>query len=194
MEEPSEAIYVHREGVQSGPFTEKELRRHWANGVIHSEDWVWQEGMSDWIQLGSYFGVPVLVTSSTSVRDLVQVSSNPVSESSSGLGASISLAVPVILSILCLSWGLLQLWIMPDLMSLVYVALALGVIFALWAVLLGRKPMLFLLLAVHLCVPVLLWHFFDKTDSLQPTQEETVEQQGENPPVSNGQKVVSQNF
>lgn len=60
---PALEIYIYREGEYLGPFTEAELRRHWANGVVEGSDYVWYEGMAEWITLRQYFGVPAALTS-----------------------------------------------------------------------------------------------------------------------------------
>lgn len=56
-------IYIYRDGQYLGPFSDRELRRHWANGLVHGTDYVWYEGMADWITLRDYFGVPAALTS-----------------------------------------------------------------------------------------------------------------------------------
>lgn len=61
--EAAKAIYVLRDGEYLGPFTSRELRRHWANGVVFPEDLVWQEGMTEWVGLRQYFGIPSALAS-----------------------------------------------------------------------------------------------------------------------------------
>lgn len=53
-----QSIYVLQAGVYLGPYSEKEVRRHWANGTIQDSDLLWQEGMAEWLPLRSYFGIP----------------------------------------------------------------------------------------------------------------------------------------
>ena len=38
-----------------GPFTEQEIRRYWAYGVVKDGDWVWHEGMSEFAQVKDFF-------------------------------------------------------------------------------------------------------------------------------------------
>jgi hypothetical protein len=64
-----QSIYVLQAGVYLGPYTEKEVRRHWANGTISDADLLWQEGMSEWVSLRSYFGIPSpMITESSTGR------------------------------------------------------------------------------------------------------------------------------
>jgi len=64
-ERPSQSIYVLQEGIYLGPYTEKEVRRHWANGTIRDADLLWQEGMNEWMNLRSYFGMPTPMITET---------------------------------------------------------------------------------------------------------------------------------
>jgi hypothetical protein len=52
-------IYLQGEGHEhhQGPFTEQELRRYWAYGIITDNDWVWQKGMDDCVQVKEFFNV-----------------------------------------------------------------------------------------------------------------------------------------
>ncbi|MDX2286147.1 MAG: DUF4339 domain-containing protein [Bacteroidia bacterium] len=58
-------IYVIQDGEYLGPYTEKEVRRHWANGLLRHGDFVWQDGMGEWIRLETYFGIPAPVIAQT---------------------------------------------------------------------------------------------------------------------------------
>jgi hypothetical protein len=60
---PPTEIYLYREDQYLGPYTEKELRRHWANGVVEATDLIWYEGMAEWVPLRDYFGIPAALTS-----------------------------------------------------------------------------------------------------------------------------------
>jgi hypothetical protein len=50
-------IYLQGEGHKQhqGPFTEQELRRYWAYGIISSNDWVWHAGMDNCVQVKDFF-------------------------------------------------------------------------------------------------------------------------------------------
>lgn len=50
-------IYLQGEGHRhhQGPFTETDLRRYWAYGIIKDDDWVWQEGAADCIRVRDFF-------------------------------------------------------------------------------------------------------------------------------------------
>ncbi|MGF1679381.1 MAG: DUF4339 domain-containing protein [Candidatus Methylacidiphilales bacterium] len=51
-------IYIFKSGKELGPFDEREIRRHWANGVLDADDLAWSEGMVEWVALKHYFGIP----------------------------------------------------------------------------------------------------------------------------------------
>jgi hypothetical protein len=72
----AEAIYLYRDGQYLGPYTPKELRRHWANGVVMPEDLVWQEGMAEWLPLRSYFGIPSALATGAIPRGTVPSTAN----------------------------------------------------------------------------------------------------------------------
>jgi hypothetical protein len=55
-------IYIHKDGQQIGPFTEKEMRSHWANGSIGPDDLAWYEGLPDWVYVKELFGVERVAT------------------------------------------------------------------------------------------------------------------------------------
>jgi hypothetical protein len=52
-------IYLQGEGHKhhQGPFTEQDLRRYWAYGIIKDEDWVWQEGATDCVRVKDFFNI-----------------------------------------------------------------------------------------------------------------------------------------
>ena len=50
-------IYLMRNGEQTGPFTENELRRYWGYGSVSEDDLVWAQGMPDYVTLGEYFTI-----------------------------------------------------------------------------------------------------------------------------------------
>lgn len=52
------AIYIHKDHKELGPYTEQEVRLHWANGLIDSEDLAWEENMLDWVLLKNFFNAP----------------------------------------------------------------------------------------------------------------------------------------
>ena len=56
--------YIARDGQQSGPFSQEEVRRKLASGEISLTDRGWQEGMAEWMPLATF---PMLVASSTPV-------------------------------------------------------------------------------------------------------------------------------
>ncbi len=45
-------IFIHRNNVQTGPFTEAEVRAQLAAGTISLHDHAWWEGQSGWVPLG----------------------------------------------------------------------------------------------------------------------------------------------
>jgi|GEM_PF-4187355 len=162
-------IYIYREGTYLGPFTERELRRHWANGVVEGSDYVWYEGMAEWMSLRDYFGVPAALTSAA-IRsgevDLEMVRAR--------------FAEPVFVRepepeyhyeghpaaksswVVFLSWTLLGLCLMATVvffhrMEVVWTAGALAVLGALLHLARFRSPSSFGLLAASLILPALLW-------------------------------------
>lgn len=44
--------YIHKDGVQKGPFTIDQLRQQFNSGLLGPSDMVWTEGMAQWIQAG----------------------------------------------------------------------------------------------------------------------------------------------
>lgn len=48
--------YIYR-GEQSGPFSWEEMQAKATNGSLQSQDYVWQEGMPDWVQAGNIEGL-----------------------------------------------------------------------------------------------------------------------------------------
>lgn len=61
---PVERIFVIKDGFESGPFTQKELRLHWANGSFEAEDLAWQMGQKEWLPLSEFFAAPFTQTPS----------------------------------------------------------------------------------------------------------------------------------
>ena len=53
-------VYVLKDGRQIGPYSERELRTHWANGVVAENDMVWRQGMPDYVPLGDFFNIRVI--------------------------------------------------------------------------------------------------------------------------------------
>ena len=53
-------IYLHSEGCDypQGPFTEQEIRRYWAYGIVRNEDWLWHEGDEEYTLVSDFFKVP----------------------------------------------------------------------------------------------------------------------------------------
>lgn len=54
-------FYIARDGQQSGPFSQEEVRRKLAVGEILPTDRGWQEGMAEWMPLSTF---PMLVATS----------------------------------------------------------------------------------------------------------------------------------
>ncbi len=52
------SIYIHKDGNELGPYSEQELRLHWANGLFAAEDLAWRAGMEEWVPLKDFFAVP----------------------------------------------------------------------------------------------------------------------------------------
>ena len=50
-------IYLMRNGEQTGPFSENELRRYWSYNSVSEDDLVWVQGMPDYVTLGEYFTI-----------------------------------------------------------------------------------------------------------------------------------------
>lgn len=51
-------IFIHKEGQELGPFSEPEVRRHWANGVVDASDLAWHPGLDNWIYVRDLFKPP----------------------------------------------------------------------------------------------------------------------------------------
>ncbi len=51
----AKGIFLLRNGLQTGPFAESEIRRYWGYGSVTSEDLIWLQGMADYITVGEYF-------------------------------------------------------------------------------------------------------------------------------------------
>lgn len=54
--------YIARDGQQSGPFSQEEVRRKLSAGELLPTDRGWQEGMAEWMPLSTF---PMLVATST---------------------------------------------------------------------------------------------------------------------------------
>lgn len=59
-------IFIHKNGHELGPFTEREVRRHWANGVVDSTDHAWHEGLDEWVMIKDLFGTPPAIEDQSS--------------------------------------------------------------------------------------------------------------------------------
>jgi len=57
-------FYIARDGQQSGPFSQEEVRRKLAVGEVLPTDRGWQEGMAEWMPLSTF---PMLVATSMPV-------------------------------------------------------------------------------------------------------------------------------
>jgi len=53
-----ERIFVIKEGQEAGPYTEQELRLHWANGAFDAADLAWCLGQPEWLSLPDFFASP----------------------------------------------------------------------------------------------------------------------------------------
>ena len=75
------AWYLHRAGIQHGPYPEEAFRDLVRNGQLQSDDLIWFEGAQDWISGASFlssepppepdlskFGVPTSHTSASSQK------------------------------------------------------------------------------------------------------------------------------
>ncbi|MEM6884400.1 MAG: DUF4339 domain-containing protein [Verrucomicrobiota bacterium] len=51
-------IYIHKNEEELGPYTEKEIRMHWANGLLDGEDLAWEADMEAWVPLKNFFSAP----------------------------------------------------------------------------------------------------------------------------------------
>ncbi|MEM6823386.1 MAG: DUF4339 domain-containing protein [Verrucomicrobiota bacterium] len=51
-------IFVIKDGHEAGPYTDKELRLHWANGAFAAEDLAWCLGQPEWLPLPEFFASP----------------------------------------------------------------------------------------------------------------------------------------
>jgi uncharacterized RDD family membrane protein YckC len=49
--------YVGKDGLQSGPFTEDQLRQMLASGAVHSTDLCWRDGLSEWVPISQAMGI-----------------------------------------------------------------------------------------------------------------------------------------
>lgn len=188
---PVDNIYVNREGNVTGPFTEKELRRHWANGVIYSDDHVWKEGMADWVVLGSYFGVPVLSANSASVSSLSNRRAQLAEVKNSEGVYQAWLVMPALFSIISMLSALFFVIVMPENTLYFAVACGLTLVLALVVCFVGRKLSLVLLMALNVLVPALAWYYNVGNSETSPPPDDTVEQKGENFPASITPKVAS---
>ena len=59
MNKSEATVFVYKDGRQVGPYTERELRTHWANRVLNESDLVWRQGMADYVSLSDYFNIRV---------------------------------------------------------------------------------------------------------------------------------------
>ncbi len=50
-------FYLGRNGQQTGPFTEAEVRAQLAAGTVAGTDLIWREGMTDWVPVATILGV-----------------------------------------------------------------------------------------------------------------------------------------
>jgi len=55
------AIFIHKEDRQLGPFTEPEVRRHWANGIVDAGDLAWHPDLDHWIYVRDLFSPPKIM-------------------------------------------------------------------------------------------------------------------------------------
>jgi hypothetical protein len=161
----TDAVFVNRDGTMTGPFTEKELRRHWANGVIHPEDYVWKEGMSDWVVLGSYFGIPAMSPGGHSVSGFSGNRLHHPSMERSGSFLKTRLVLPLILAVIGMLVTLFLVVFIPE--NVLYFAVALGITLVLGLIvcLIGRSFSLVTLMMVTVLLPVLAWYFLVQNQS-----------------------------
>jgi hypothetical protein len=187
----ADAVFVNRDGTVTGPFTEKELRRHWANGVIYADDYVWKEGMAEWVVLGSYFGVPVISSHSTNLRGFSKLQNSGAETEGSGDIFHSKVVLPVIFSILSMLSVLYFIVAIPE--NKVYIAIASGVtlVLAMTVCFIGRKLSLVLLMTVNVLLPVLAWYYFIQNETSPRPPGETVEQKEEPLPASTTPQVAS---
>jgi hypothetical protein len=195
---PGLEIYIYRDGEYLGPFTERELRRHWANGVVQGSDYVWYEGMADWINLRDYFGVPAALTSAA-IRsgevDLEVVRARFAEPARDPEPEYEYLGHPAAQSgwIVFLSWTLLGGCILASVVfvhrpAIVGTAAALAVLGALLHLARFRAASSFGLLVASILLPVVFWwlaHTFlpapeaqEKSLAIQPDQGSVMVEQG----------------
>ncbi|MEO0452633.1 MAG: DUF4339 domain-containing protein [Verrucomicrobiota bacterium] len=181
MSEPA-YIYVHRDGKELGPFTERELRRHWANGIVDHDDLAWYEGMEGWITVNELFGVPTPASVSIEQEHRDRLFSPPAPKGGplSGLdtfeffnGGRIDPLNVVAWVLFVLGVGIMALYRETLIAWAPIFLLSLG--FATYNMLSRQKPMTFVLILANLIMPAVLWFTFS---------EQKVEEKSDETPVT----------
>ncbi len=62
-------IYITRDGSESGPFTEDQVKSMHVSGLVRSEDLIWHAGLEEWIHIQKFLGLkPALPIHTVSQR------------------------------------------------------------------------------------------------------------------------------
>ncbi len=180
-------IHIHRAGQDLGPFTERELRVHWANGVVDHDDLAWHEGLDDWISVSALFGMASR-SSQQSIENehrerLISITNDKAQRSGMDTfeffnGRSIDPLNVIAWVLFVLGIGMMALyrenlaiWTPPFILSL-------G--FATYNLLMRQRPLAYVLVMANLVLPAVIWFAFaeeQKEDSAQiapPAQEQVV--------------------
>lgn len=184
-------IYVHRAGQDLGPFTERELRRHWANGVIDHDDLAWYDGMEGWTSVSDLFGVPSRARHQsleqehrerlfTVTNDRAQLSGMDTFEYFNGRRIDPLNVIAWVLFVLgigmmALYRDNLAIWTPPFILSL-------G--FATYNLLMRQRPLAYVLVMANLVLPAVLWYAFheekiEDSTRMTPSKHELVVQAGQ---------------
>lgn len=182
-------IYVYRGDQQLGPFTERELRRHWANGVVDHDDLAWYEGMEEWISIRNLFGIPAAGPSIESEHRERIFSGKDDTTALSGLdtweffnGRRIDPLNVIAWVLFVLGVGLMALYTAQLAIWTPAFILSLG--FATYNMLMRQRPLTFVLILANLVLPAVLWTLFGETEARQaafngPVIEERAEWPGQ---------------
>jgi hypothetical protein len=162
-----DAIHVNRDGQVRGPYTEKELRRHWANGVLFPDDFVWKEGMADWVPLSSFFGVPVILDSENSSV----VYSKPLNadeyDDGNAADSLFPLALPILLAVLAMLGALYFGIMIPENSTYFMVATGLTLLLALIVCLMGRRLTLVIGMTFLVLAPLFTWYLLNRDRAVE---------------------------
>lgn len=48
-------IFLFKNQIQKGPYTESDIRRFWSYGTIGPDDHIWVQGSADYVTVKNYF-------------------------------------------------------------------------------------------------------------------------------------------